>query len=114
MSVKIRLRRAGCKNRPFYEVVVTNSTVSRNGKCLEKIGTYNPFSKDIVLSSEKSMDWMSKGAKPTDAARRILSKKGVLFKRHLQIGVDKGAITQDAADQKFADWEKTKEVKKIS
>lgn len=106
MSVKIRLQRHGKKGKPFYHIVVADARASRDGKFIEKIGTYNPITNPAVieLNVDAAVKWLENGAQPTDTARAILSYKGVLYKRHLQGGVAKGAFDQEAADSKFAAW----------
>lgn len=106
MSVKIRLTRRGRKKLALYDIVVSDSRAPRDGRFIEKLGSYNPnFNPAVVeLNDNKALDWLMKGALPTDTARTILSKKGILFKKHLQIGVNKGAISQEQADEKFKQW----------
>ena len=106
MSVKIRLQRHGKKGKPFYHIVIADARASRDGKFIEKIGTYNPIANPAVieLNVDSAVKWLENGAQPTDTARAILSYKGVLYKRHLQGGVAKGAFDQEAADSKFATW----------
>ena len=106
MSVKIRLQRHGKKGKPFYHIVVADARASRDGKFIEKIGTYNPITNPAVieLNVDSAVKWLENGAQPTDTARAILSYKGVLYKKHLQGGVAKGAFDQEAADSKFAAW----------
>ena len=106
MPVKIRLQRHGKKGKPFYWVVAADARSKRDGKYLEKLGTYNPNTNpaQIDLNVEDSVKWLQNGAQPTDTAKRILSYKGVLLKHHLQGGVAKGALTQEQADAKFAAW----------
>ena len=106
MSVKIRLQRHGKKGKPFYHIVIADARASRDGKFIEKIGTYNPITNPAVieLNVDAAVKWLENGAQPTDTARAILSYKGVLYKRHLQGGVAKGAFDQEAADSKFAAW----------
>ena len=106
MSVKIRLQRHGKKGKPFYWVVAADARSKRDGKFLEKIGTYNPNTNPatIVLDSEKALQWLHNGAQPTETTRRILSYEGVLLKRHLEGGVKKGAITEEVAQQKWDAW----------
>ena len=113
MPVKIRLQRHGKKGKPFYWVVAADARSKRDGKFLEKLGTYNPTSNpaQIDLNVENSVKWLQNGAQPTDTAKRILSYKGVLLKHHLQGGVAKGALTQEQADTKFASWLEEKENK---
>jgi len=111
MSVKIRLQRHGKKGKPFYHIVVADARARRDGKFIEKIGTYNPITNPAVieLNVDSAVKWLNNGAQPTDTARAILSYKGVLYKRHLQGGVTKGAFDQAAADSKFATWLEGKE-----
>lgn len=113
MPVKIRLQRHGKKARAFYHIVVADSRAPRDGKFIEKLGTYNPNTNPatIDINTESAVTWLHNGAQPTETARAILSYKGILYKRHLQIGVTKGAITQEQADAKFATWMQEKEAK---
>ncbi|AWI24759.1 30S ribosomal protein S16 [Flavobacterium pallidum] len=114
MSVKIRLQRHGKKGKPFYWVVAADARSKRDGKYLEKIGTYNPNTNPatIELNLDSAVQWLHNGAQPTDTARAILSYKGALLKHHLDGGVRKGALTQEQADAKLATWmdEKTGKV----
>ena len=111
MAVKIRLTRRGRKKRALYDVIVADARSPRDGRLIEKLGTYNPLTNPatISLNEEKALDWLLKGAQPTDTVRRILSYKGIMLKKHLQVGVLKGAITQEQADKKFDDWAKGKD-----
>ncbi len=106
MSVKIRLQRHGKKGKPFYWVVAADARSKRDGKFLEKIGTYNPNTNPatIDLNLDSAVQWLHNGAQPTDTARAILSYKGALLKHHLDGGVRKGALTQEQADEKLAKW----------
>ena len=106
MPARIRLQRHGKKNQPFYHIVVADGRAPRDGKFIEKLGTYNPMTNPatIVLNEERACQWLKNGASPSDTVRRILSYKGVLLRRHLQIGVEKGAITQEVADARFTEW----------
>ncbi|MCZ2085019.1 MULTISPECIES: 30S ribosomal protein S16 [unclassified Kaistella] len=106
MSVKIRLQRHGKKGKPFYHIVVADARASRDGKFIEKLGTYNPITNPAVIeiNVDAAVKWLDNGAQPTDTARAILSYKGVLYKKHLQGGVAKGAFDQATADSKFATW----------
>ena len=106
MSVKIRLQRHGKKGKPFYWVVAADARSKRDGKFLEKIGTYNPNTNPatIDLNLDKAVQWLHNGAQPTDTARAILSYKGALLKHHLDGGIRKGALTQEQADAKLAAW----------
>jgi small subunit ribosomal protein S16 len=113
MSVKIRLQRHGKKGKPFYWVVAADSRSKRDGKYLEKLGTYNPNTNPatIDLNLESAVQWLHNGAQPTDTARAILSYKGALLKHHLDGGVRKGALTQEQADAKLAAWLESKVAK---
>ena len=106
MPVKIRLQRRGKKGKPFYWVVAADSRAKRDGKFLEKLGTYNPNTNpaQITLDVDGSVKWLQNGAQPTNTAKRILSYKGVLLKHHLLGGVAKGALTEDQANKKFEAW----------
>ncbi len=106
MPVKIRLQRHGKKGKPFYWIVAADSRAKRDGKFLEKLGTYNPNTNPatIELNIDSAVKWLHNGAQPTDTARAILSYKGALLKHHLDGGVRKGALTQEQADEKFAKW----------
>ena len=106
MPVKIRLQRHGKKGKPFYWVVAADARSKRDGKYLEKIGTYNPNTNPatIELNLDSAVQWLHNGAQPTDTARAILSYKGALLKHHLDGGVRKGALTQEQADSKLTAW----------
>ncbi len=106
MSVKIRLQRHGSKKRPFYFIVVADARSPRDGKFIQKLGTYNPLTipATIQLDRQKALEWLHKGAQPTDTVRRILSFKGVLYLKHLLRGVDLGLFDQAAAMEKFTKW----------
>lgn len=111
MSVKIRLQRHGKKGKPFYWVVAADARAKRDGKYLEKIGTYNPNTNPatVDINVDAAVQWLFNGAQPTDTARTVLSYKGVMLKHHLQGGVRKGALTQEQADAKFTAWLEEKE-----
>jgi len=113
MSVKIRLQRHGKKQKPFYWVVAADARSKRDGKYLEKIGTYNPNTNPatIELNLDSAVKWLHNGAQPTDTAKAILSYKGALLKHHLDGGVRKGALTQEQADAKLEAWIKEKATK---
>tara|TARA_R110002111_G_scaffold156629_3_gene223324 strand:- start:35 stop:640 length:606 start_codon:yes stop_codon:yes gene_type:complete len=113
MPTKIRLQRHGKKRYPFYHVVIADSRAPRDGKFIEKLGTYNPNTNPatIDIDFDGALNWMKKGAQPTDTVRALLSYKGVIFKNHLDKGVVKGAFTQEEADKKFAAWLEDKEAK---
>ncbi len=106
MAVKIRLARHGKKGYAFYHIVAADSRAPRDGKFIEKLGTYNPNTNPatIDLNFERALDWLQKGAQPTDTCRAILSYKGVLYKKHLLGGVAKGAFTESDAEAKFNQW----------
>lgn len=106
MAVKIRLARRGRKKLALFDVVVADSRSPRDGRFIEKIGSYNPNVNpaSIELNTDAALSWLEKGAQPTDTVRAMLRYKGVMMRRHLQIGVAKGAITQDVADARFNEW----------
>ncbi len=106
MAVKIRLQRHGSKKRPFYFIVVADTAAPRDGRFIEKLGTYNPLSvpATIRLNRERSLHWLQTGAQPTNTCRRILSFKGVLFLKHLMRGVGLGLFDEATAMQKFETW----------
>ncbi|SMG40768.1 30S ribosomal protein S16 [Sphingobacterium psychroaquaticum] len=106
MATKIRLQRHGKKGKPFYHVVVADSRAPRDGKFIERIGSYNPNTNPatIILDFEKALNWLNTGAQPTDTARTLLSEEGVLYKKHLQGGVKKGAFDEAKAEELFAAW----------
>ena len=106
MSAKIGLQRHGSKKRPFYFIVVADSRAPRDGKFIQKLGTYNPLTvpATIQLDRQKALEWLNKGATPTDTVRRILSFKGVLFLKHLLRGVGLGLFDEAAAMEKFTKW----------
>jgi len=111
MAVKIRLARRGRKKRAMYDVVVADARAPRDGRFIEKLGTYNPNVDPaaIDIDNEKAFDWVMKGAQPTDTVKAMLSYRGVMLRKHLQIGVIKGALTQEQADAKLAEWVDSKE-----
>jgi small subunit ribosomal protein S16 len=113
MPVKIRLTRRGRKKAPFYHVVIADSRAPRDGRFIESIGKYNPNTNPatIELDFDKALDWLQKGAQPTDTTRAILSYKGVMMKKHLLEGVKKGALTEEQAEVKFQAWLTEKEAK---
>ncbi|QKG79049.1 30S ribosomal protein S16 [Tenuifilum thalassicum] len=113
MPVKIRLSRHGRKRRPYYHIVVADSRAPRDGRFIERIGSYNPTTNPatIELNFDRALDWLQKGAQPTDTCRAILSYKGVLLKKHLLEGVKKGALTPEQAEAKFQEWVAQKEAK---
>jgi len=113
MPVKIRLARHGRKRRAFYYIVAADSRAPRDGRYIERIGSYNPNTDPatIDLNFDKAVGWLQNGAVPTDTCRAILSYKGVLYKNHLLKGITKGALTEEEAENKFNTWMKDKEQK---
>ncbi len=113
MATKIRLQRFGKKGKPFYHLVVADSRAPRDGKFIERLGSYNPNTNPatIELNFDSAVKWVLTGAEPTDTARAILSYKGVLYKKHLEVGVRKGALTAEQAEAKFAEWLESKNAK---
>jgi small subunit ribosomal protein S16 len=113
MAVKIRLQRHGSKKRPFYFIVVADSRSPRDGKFIQKIGTYNPLTHPatVLVDRQKALDWLSNGAQPTDTVRKILSTKGVLYLKHLLRGVSLGLFDQETAMNKFESWHQDQESK---
>jgi len=113
MPVKIRLQRHGKKGKPFYWIVAADGRSKRDGKYLEKIGTYNPNTNpaSIDLDVDDAVKWLQNGAQPTDTAKAILSYKGAMLKNHLAGGVAKGALTEEQAEEKFQAWVAEKEAK---
>ena len=109
--VKIRLQRRGRRKQPFYHIVIADARAPRDGRFIEKVGTYNPMTAPatIDLDREKAFDWLMKGAQPTDTVRVILRANGVMYRKHLARGVQKGALTQEQADAKLAEWLEKKE-----
>lgn len=107
----MRLQRHGRKKAPFYHIVVAHSTSPRDGKFIERLGYYNPTKvpAQITLDVDKALQWLHNGAEPTTTVNAILKYKGVLYKKHLMRGVKKGALTLEAAEEKFAEWVKSHE-----
>ncbi|KAA6434060.1 30S ribosomal protein S16 [Dyadobacter flavalbus] len=116
MAVKIRLARRGRKKKAIYDIVVADARAPRDGRFIEKLGVYNPGTNPafIVLESDKAVDWLLKGAQPTDTARSILQHEGIMLRKHLQVGVIKGAITQEVADSRFEEWKGSKADRKAT
>jgi small subunit ribosomal protein S16 len=106
MPVKMRLQRHGSKKRPFYFIVIADARAPRDGKFIQKLGTYNPLTvpATVQLDRQKALDWLHKGAQPTDTVRRILSFKGVLYLKHLLRGVKLGLFDETTAMEKFQVW----------
>jgi small subunit ribosomal protein S16 len=113
MPVKIRLQRQGRKFQSIYSIVVADSRAPRDGKFIESLGQYNPNTNPatIVLDFNRALEWLQKGAQPTDTCRAILSYKGVLYKKHLMEGVKKGAFDEAEAEKRFQTWMSGKEQK---
>ena len=111
MAVKIRLQRHGRKKAPFYHIVIADSRAPRDGKFIEKIGTYNPMTNPatIDLDRDAAFAWLEKGAQPTDTAAGILRLKGVMYRKHLQRGVTKGALTADVAATRYTEFVESRE-----
>lgn len=111
MPVRLRLQRHGRKKQPIYFIVAADSRSPRDGKFLEKIGVYNPTKvpAEITLDNDKALSWLEKGAQPSDTVHRILSYKGVLYKKHLLRGVKKGAFSLEEAEKRYAEWIAAKE-----
>jgi len=106
MAVKMRLQRHGSKKRPFYFIVIADARSPRDGKFIQKLGTYNPLTvpATVQVDRQKALDWLQKGAQPTDTVRRILSFKGVLYLKHLLRGVSLGLFDEATAMEKFTKW----------
>lgn len=106
MSVRLRLQRHGRRKKPFYYIVAMDSRGSRDSKYIERLGSYDPnvSPAKIDLNTDRAFTWLDYGAEPTNTVRAILSYKGVMYKKHLQRGVKKGALTQEEADKKLAEW----------
>jgi len=113
MAVRIRLARKGRKKLAYYHIVVADSRSPRDGRFIEKLGIYDPRTDPatVELDFDKSLDWLQKGAQPTETCRSILSHKGVLLKKHLLEGVKKGAFDEAEAERRFNEWLKQKEAK---
>jgi len=110
MAVKIRLSKRGRKKLALYDIVVASQNAPRDGRFIEKVGSYNPNTSPatVNLAAEKVVQWLFNGAQPTDTVKSILSSQGILLRKHLQVGVKKGAITQEEADKKFLAWQQAK------
>jgi small subunit ribosomal protein S16 len=110
MATKLRLQRRGRKNYPFYQIIVADSRAPRDGKYIERIGSYNPNTNPatITLDFDRALYWLQTGAQPTDTVRNILSSEGVLMKKHLLGGVAKGAFDEAEAEKRFSAWKSNK------
>ena len=113
MATKIRLQRHGRKNYAFYPIVIADSRAPRDGRFIERIGSYNPNTNPatISLNFERALYWVNTGAIPTDTVRNILSREGVMLMKHLQGGVKKGAFSEEEAQKRFEAWKNEKEQK---
>ncbi len=113
MATKLRLQRHGKKGKPFYHLVAADARAKRDGKFIEKIGIYNPNTNPatIDIKFDRALDWVMKGAQPTDTVKALLSYTGVLYKKHLLVGVKKGALTEEQAEAKFQEWKTEKDAK---
>ena len=113
MAVKLRLQRFGKKGQPVYHIVVADARSPRDGRFIEKVGVYNPITQpaEINISMDRALYWLQAGAQPTETVNAILSYKGVLLKKHLLKGVEKGALTLEQAEAKFNEWLTSKEAK---
>lgn len=113
MPAKIRLQRHGKKGQPFYHIVIADSRSPRDGRFIEKIGTYNPIPNpdQVNINFEKAIKWLRCGAQPTETVRSIFSHEGIMLKLHLLKGLDKGALTEAQVEAKFQTWKKAKDEK---
>ncbi|MGB3619589.1 MAG: 30S ribosomal protein S16 [Catalinimonas sp.] len=113
MALKMRLARRGRKKLAMYDVVIADSRSPRDGRFVEKIGVYNPNTNPatVDIDEEKALTWLQNGALPTDTVRAMLSYRGVMLRRHLQIGINKGAVTVEQAESRYNEWKETKEAK---
>ena len=113
MAVKIRLQRKGRKKAPIYHIVVADSRSPRDGRYIDRLGTYNPLTipATIEIDADKAFEWLMNGAQPSDTARAILKYKGIYYRKHLQRGVAKGAMSQDKANELYSVWVESKDKK---
>jgi len=113
MATKIRLQRHGKKGKPFYYIVVADARAPRDGRFIERLGSYNPNTNPatIDINFDKALEWVNNGAQPTDTCRAMLSYKGILYKKHLQGGLKKGALTEEQVESKFQEWVDAKDGK---
>ena len=113
MATKIRLARHGKKGKPFYHIVAADARAPRDGRYIERIGSYNPNTNPAIIdiNFERALDWVMKGAQPTDTVKAMLSYRGVMYKKHLLNGVKKGALTNEQVEERFNAWLEEKENK---
>ncbi|MCS6929204.1 MAG: 30S ribosomal protein S16 [Saprospiraceae bacterium] len=113
MAVRLRLQRRGRRKAPFYHIVAADARAPRDGRFIEKLGTYNPLTQPatIELNVDRAYYWLMNGAQPTDTVRSILRHKGVLYKKHLMLGVKKGALTLEEAEARWNAWKEAKEAR---
>ena len=113
MATRIRLSRHGRKKRPFYHIVVADVRAPRDGRYIEKLGTYNPINDPLIvdLNFDSALAWIQKGAEPSDTCRTILSNEGVMYKHHLIKGIKKGALTEEQVEERFNKWKAEKDEK---
>ncbi|MCS7036218.1 MAG: 30S ribosomal protein S16 [Saprospiraceae bacterium] len=111
MAVRLRLQRRGRRKAPFYHIVAADARAPRDGRFIEKLGTYNPLTQPatIELNLDRAYHWLMNGAQPTDTVRAILRFKGILYKKHLMLGVKKGALTLEEAEARWNAWKEEKE-----
>lgn len=111
MATRLRLQRRGRKNHPFYQIIVADSRAPRDGRFIERIGTYNPNTNPatITLDFDRALYWLQTGATASDTVRNILSREGVLMKKHLLGGVEKGAFSEEEANRRFEEWQANKQ-----
>ena len=111
MATKIRLARHGKKGKPFYHIVAADARAPRDGRYIERIGSYNPNTNPAIIdiNFERALDWVMKGAQPTDTVKAMLSYRGVMYKKHLLNGVKKGALTNEQVEERFNAWLEEKE-----
>ncbi|AWN81883.1 30S ribosomal protein S16 [Candidatus Cardinium hertigii] len=107
MAVKIRLAKCGRRHWAEYHIVVADARAPRDGRFIEKLGHYNPHTapSTVHLNEVRALKWLLQGAQPTDTVRNLFSRQGILLKKHLQVGVGKGAITQEQAEERFTAWQ---------
>jgi small subunit ribosomal protein S16 len=114
MATRIRFARRGRKKAPIYDIVVADSRSPRDGRFIEKLGSYNPLTLStapLLLNADRALYWLMVGALPTDSVESLFSRVGLMLRKHLQVGVAKGAITQEVADQRHQEWVSAKEAK---